>query len=711
MSPTLSDFRSLNVSLLTVLLLQFIFYAIVFLDIPIARQVFGFLYLTFLPGIILLKVLKLNNLNMTETILLSVGLSVAFLMLIGLAVNELCPLVGVSKPLSQVPLMVVINSAILFMSALACLQNKEFSFTVTQNLKFHFSILPLLGLPTLSVIGAILVNASGNNLILLLMMIVISMLFAIGVLFKKLLPPKLYPLLVFMVAISLLYHTGLISNYIMGTDIHHEYFIFKATENNAHWSSAIAYQDMLYGRMNAMLSVTILPTIYSSLLHMDATQVLKILYPLIFSFVPLGLYQIWQPGVGKKYALISAFLFMAQVTFYNEMPGLNRQMVAELFLVLLFLVILSEKIKPFNKMVFSVIFGASLIVSHYSVSVIFLFLISVVWIYLISIKWRSKKMNAAMVLVFFTMMFAWDIYTSNAAAFDSMLTYGNRVYNQMGQFFNLESRGPTVLRGLGMEAPPSIWNMISRMFAYLTEFLIVVGFIALIMRRAKIRFDRESVTFTSFAMALLVMLIIVPGFAETLNMTRFYHLLLFFLAPLCALGLEVIVKFVTKRKTELVISILVLAILIPYFLFQTSFMYEVTGSEAWSASLSKYRIDSLLLYGPYGYVDEQSVFGARWMSENIDVRHVEIYADKVSRGRVLTSYGMIYGGDVTVLSNTTLVAPNGALYLSKLNVVYGKIIGKNDVWNSSELSPLFDDINKVYSNGGCEIYVSVLQNS
>jgi len=80
-----------------------------------------------------------------------------------------------------------------------------------------------------------------------------------------------------------------------------------------------------------MLSITILPTIYSSLLNIDPTWTYKILYPPIFSFVPLILFKLWQRKLGSMKAFVASFLLVAQNTFYTEMLGLNRQMIGDLF--------------------------------------------------------------------------------------------------------------------------------------------------------------------------------------------------------------------------------------------------------------------------------------------------------------------------------------------------------------------------------------------
>lgn len=706
MDSTLAKWKSRDL-LVIILFLQLIVYAMMFFDVPVARQVVGFIYLTFVPGFVITKLLKLDQLDGLETVLFSVGFSVAFLMLAGLFVNEFGLLFGFSEQLSLMPLMIILNSFILVGGVLVYLRSENATLFGAETLRLSPVALLLIVLPILSVVGTLWVNAFENNLILLVMLMAISLLFVVGLISKKFLPPKLFPLAVLMIAISLLCHSSLVSNYLVtfGSDNPVEYFVFKVTENNAHWSSVFMYpRDTGYGRINSMLSVTILPTFYSSLLNVDATWVLKILYPLIFSVVPLALYKLWQKNVGAKRAFIATFLFMAQNAFYAEMLGLNRQIVAELFFVLLLLVVLSKDMKPFNKMICFTIFGVALVISHYALAEIFLLFISFVWISLVAMKRPSRNITVTIVVFFFVAMFSWYLYTSNAAVFDSLVSFGNYVSDQLDQFFNPASRGQTVLRGLGLESSPTIWNTFSRAFAYLTQFLVVVGFVGLITKRINIHVEKESFMFTVMAMAFLGALIAVPGLANTMNMTRFYHILLFFLAPLCVLGAEFLVKLMSKRRTELGASVLLLIVLIPYFLFQTGFVYEVTRSQSWSLPLSKYRMDAVFLRLYMGYSDESDVFSASWVSKNVNVENSQIYADGISRNNVLTIYGMIYRGHVVGLSNVTIVANNGIVYLSTLNVVNGTIVSGGRLWNSSELSFIFDNLNTVYTNGGSEVY-------
>jgi len=689
---------------LLILFLQLIFDFIVLIDLSFARQVFGFFYLTFIPGFLALKLSKMDKINTLEIVLFSVGLSIAIVMLVGLILNIFCPIFNISEPLSTIPVLIALNTLILILAVVIYLRSepveplggsvpKKFLVPVL------LSVFPLI----LSIIGVMFVNLFGNNFILLLMILVISLFVVIGLVLGEKFPRKLYAFMVLIIALSLLYHSSFVSNYIVGfgSDSHVEHFVFQSTKNCAYWNLTNPFTgDLGLGRMHSMLSITILPTIYSMILNLDSTWVFKLIYPLIFSLVPLGLFQIWIAYIGKRYAFASVFLFVAQETFYTEMLGLNRQMIAELFFVLLILVILNKTIKPLNRTLCFILFSFALVVSHYGLAEIFLFFVFVTLISLIILRRPSRNLTAGMVVLFFAIMFAWYVYTSNASVFSSILEFGDYVHRQLSDFFNPTSRGETVLQGLGLEPPPTIWNAISRGFAYIIEALIVIGFIGLILKRVKPNFNREYYAFTLIAMGFLGALILVPGLAETLNMTRFYHVLLFFLAPLCALGADVIVGSIFKQKKSVIVSILLVCVLVPYFLFQTSFVYEIVGSQSWSLPLSIHRL-GIRLHAGFAYVTGQEVFGSKWMSQHVRIENSNLFAD-FHIFSALVGYGMIT--NMIRLTNITEPERGSFVYLGALNTVYELIVDYS-VWNTTEvLESNFGCSDKIYSNGECEIY-------
>jgi len=607
-----------------VVILQVIMYISLFLNFPLVRQVVGIVYLTFVPGLIFIKLLKLDDLGTLEVIVFGVGFSVAFLMLSGLIINQFGYVVGLSFPLSTLPLSLFINTLILFGAAVTHLRQGKIKKTVSaQNGNFSPSLLLLALIPVLSIIGIYFVNTTGNSLILILMILSIAALFTLSAFRER--SSKFYPFAIFMIALALLLHVSLISNYIVpyGGDSPAEFYVFQNVQLNAHWTPVFAFPtDEGLGRFNAMLSVTVLPTVYSNMLGMDPSLVFKLVYPLIFALVPVALYLLWQPYIGKKLSFIAAFVFVAQSTFFTEMIALNRQMIGELFFVLLLLVLLNKKVKKEGKFLAFAILSFGLVFSHYALAEIFLFLIFAAWATSVFyLKKPSFNLQLSMIIFFFVAMFAWYIFTSGSVVFDSFMTFARSVTSQLGDFLNPASRGQTVLTGLGLVQSPSVLNTVSRVFAYITEIFIVLGVIVLIRKKNPFRFERDFTVFSIIAVAILISLTVVPGLANTLSMTRFYHILLMILAPFCIIGMwafsQLLFKFKFKNENKIIVSLLIVAVLVPYFLFQTNFVYEVAKTESWSIPLSEYRMNPIQLYGYYGFIDTFSVYGAQWVSSNV----------------------------------------------------------------------------------------------
>jgi len=676
-------------------------------NIPVARQVISFTFFTFIPGYALIKLLKMKMRGLTETVLLSTGLSITFLMLIGLIINGLYSIFAVQTPLSLIFLLPAMNIFTLTCTIIAYLRNRN-NEPLDLSLEKPSSLLILLCIPTLSIIGAITSGVYGDNRILLFTIIAIAAVFAVAIIPKKAIPTKLYPFIVLIIAISLIYHSTLISENLIhfGSDVCGEVFAQKNVGKNAYWNPINPYPgDESVGRTYAMLSVTMLPTIYSSLLNLDSILVFKLFYSLLFALVPLGLYNLWKNFVGEKFAFISAFFFMSFQIFYGEMLGLNKQMLGELFLVLLLTVILNERKDKSKKIACSLLFSFALVVSHYALAEIFLFFISFALIASMLTKKPSKNVTPTFVLYFFVIMFAWYIFTSSSSVFDAFTTFGQRVYNELGDFFNPGSRGQEILRGLGLESPPTVWNLISRIFAYITEALIAVGFISIILKRTKVYSEKEYFFLVFVSILFLGALIVVPGLASTMNMTRFYHILLFFIAPLCVIGAESIIEFLVKRKDILKTSVLMIIVLVPYFLFQIGFVYELTNSPSWSLPLSKYGMSQVEAYYTFGYLDGQCISAAKWLSNEITVSKIGIFADIYSRVNELRAYSGIYAGYVQILSNVTQLSTQRAsiVYLNPSNVIEGMLVRGNYFWNVSELQFL-NDMSNVYTNGGSEVF-------
>ena len=692
--------------------MQILLYVTVLLDVPPIRQIVGFLYLALIPGLVILRLLGLKNLHLSETVLLAAGLSIAFLMFAGLCINHLGLIAGQSRPLSLWPSVICINVSVLVLCLLgffARKENRNVNLSVVRGLR-PLHILPIL-LPVLGVAGAVLVNISQNNLLLLSMIVMVSALFVFGVISERSTTPGFYSLLAFLIGISLLLHASLATTYIRGWDINVEYYSFKVTRDALYWdpASSATLKHQEYSRITAMLSTTVLPTVFAEVLNVSETAIFQIVYPLIYAFVPLGLYKLYEKRTGKRAAFLSAFLYMATSIFFMEMLGLARQMIGTLFFVLLFYVLMKEEINSLQGSVLFLVFGAALVVSHYSLSYIFMFYLFFTWLFVRALNKKTGRISASVVVMFFVVAFSWYIYVSDSGVFNGLVNMsGHVVRSTLTEFFNLESRGGDVLRGLGMGSAASLWHSLGRIFAYATELLIVIGFVALVAKEKKNILTSEHHMFLLLSMILLGFCIVLPSFAETLRMPRYYHTLLILLAPMCILGSETVLSFLRRKRvrTQSCTVFLALIVIVPYFLFQTGFVYEITGDSSWSIPLSEYRM-GLVPYAQ-GLIDEQDVYGALWLSDEVDVEKTLTYADDMAKYTVLTSYAMIRRDQTEKLSNTTTVLAGQIVYLRKMNLDYGVLIATRgnveDTWNITEISPVLEEMNLVYSNGGCEIY-------
>jgi uncharacterized membrane protein len=97
------------------------------LQIPILRQLIGFIYLSFIPGIIILRILKLHKLGNIQTLLYTVGLSIATLMFTGLLMNTIYPFIGITRPISITPLIITISAVVLVLCVISYVRDKDFS--------------------------------------------------------------------------------------------------------------------------------------------------------------------------------------------------------------------------------------------------------------------------------------------------------------------------------------------------------------------------------------------------------------------------------------------------------------------------------------------------------------------------------------------------------------------------------------------------------
>ena len=119
---------------------------------------------------------------------------------------------------------------------------------------------------------------------------------------------------------------------------------------------------------------------------------------------------------------------------YLRFPG-YCQLIAEIFFVLLIMLIISKSMESTKKSLLSVIFAISLIVSHYGLSYLIMFsLIFVLFVQFLTknqtfkrfaekakINRENKVISLYFVLLYIVFILAWYRYTSSSSAFNTII--------------------------------------------------------------------------------------------------------------------------------------------------------------------------------------------------------------------------------------------------------------------------------------------------
>lgn len=583
-------------------------------NIPIISQLIPFIYLTFIPGLLILRILRLHELGNIQTLLFSAGLSISSLMFIGFFMNMVYPVFGIFRPISLFYLIITVSAYVLLLCVLSYVIDKNFynpNFLDTNIiLSSKFSFLCIV--PFLAVFGSYFVNYYGNNVI---SMILISLIGLILILITfDIIPEKLHSFTIWIIAISLVYMSSLISSYVWGWDIQNEYYLANLVLKNSYWNF------MLFDAYNSMLSVVMLSPIYSIITGMNLDYVLKIIYPFLLSLVPLGLYKIFKMQIdNSKIAFLAVFLFMSFNTFYIEMLSLTREITGELFLISMLLLIFNRKFKA-NLIFLFVIFSTGLIVSHYSTNYFFIATIISVIIIVSLFNLFTKAINVnkdlivkiltipfiAIFMVVFTNLWynifsqstpirgLWDVYHSimlgplkkagltQVAFFNiisaililiiiSLLVYfikyrhvrhGSKIYKLIFSIRSLikkkiSYRGVAALSIVVLvwmaflTGPPKTW--IVTVLRYLNYDVVVftfTGFLLSILYFNKNKIQKEYLAFSIIAAGMLLAGILIPSFEVSFNISRIYEISFIFLAPFCVIGGIFIFKSILKTLNK-----------------------------------------------------------------------------------------------------------------------------------------------------------------
>jgi uncharacterized membrane protein len=258
----------------------------------------------------------------------------------------------------------------------------------------------------------------------------------------------------------------------------------------------------------------------------------------------------------------------------------------------------------------------------------------------------------------FVMALSWYIYISSSQTFIKFVEVGHGILMAVNsEFFSPNAKDPLIGKAMGMGlSDQTFLHALGNIWQFGTQILLVIGFASVFLEYVKKRSQPEFTFFSTTGMLFLFMSMTLPYLASSLNMDRIYHIVLIFISPLCVIGLlysvervSSIYKITAPQKQKL-ISICLVLVFVPYFLFNSNAVFEVTEK---SNSLAL-KIDQTKDYSKYysnstyfflnQRIPAEDVAACEWIG-TFRTADSRIYSDN-NRKCELWGYGLIPFSDV-----------------------------------------------------------------
>jgi uncharacterized membrane protein len=323
------------------------------------------------PGVILLRALRVPGKVVSSFLVYIPCASMAVLMASGLAVDLAGPLMGVNEPLRTAPLLTGLEVTCLALlgSTIKCTQEVEIPW---QSLQPSRSIWPFI-IPAAAIIGALQLNNGDGNAAAVAMLCGCLIMLTVAALFSAGLDERLLSLILYAADLALMWNYSLRGDLVYGFDIGTEYYDLHQAVLSGIWHTG--HSGDAYG---AMLSVTIMPAQLHFLSGVSVLLVLKLVYPAVSALFPFAIFCLARVVLTRSWAFIAAALFVVQDLFAQELVALARQEIALVAFAGLIAAVLDKQLARRSRWLLVALLSVTMVLSHYSttyVTITLLFLV------------------------------------------------------------------------------------------------------------------------------------------------------------------------------------------------------------------------------------------------------------------------------------------------------------------------------------------------
>lgn len=666
-------------------------------DIPLIGQIIAFIYLTFVPGFLILTIINIQLIDKWKIFLYSAGLSIIFIIFSGFILNmALYYTLGVSKPISTLPILIFMSS-INFLLLFIIYTNKRFSNADKNNITLRNSssisnpYLFLFILPILVFFGAHFIDSYRDNRLMVFVLLLIVLIPALVVI-RNHLPDDMYPLTVFILALSISFHKTLISSYIYFYNLDFEYYSSNFVASQGYWDAT--YSSLI----NSLLSIVMVAPIYSKIMNIDLIWVFKIIYPFFLSLVPVAIYLTVREQFGQKIAFCSSVYFASSPSFFGSLLLFGREIIACIFISQIVLVLVDKEVCHVHKTILIIIFLLGLPVSHYGLTYLFIILLINGKIMLSLYGQFSREQNSNHLnlfkskIILFTIVFtiSWFIYIAHGSSFQHIIDILSKTILSLDEFLRPNSRPEIAYAAMGgsLLTKTSLIGWIFRLLNYIIELSIISGFFVLLSALKNFEFNKEykAIMIANF---LFMLIILVPFWDRFLGMYRLLGFVLLTCSPFVILGFEsglnIFLKLLSNifninyyANSSTCIKILMICVILPVFTLNIGLFSEIAKGHldlngvGNSPVLERWNGDN-------GYFSNEEVSAAIWLKSYSNVgANAKVLSD--SRSIDMLTF---WFPNKDLYINTNNITSLDYLYLRRWNIVSNEFIGREEIHKSS----------------------------
>ena len=377
-----------------------------------------------IPGVILLQALRVPAASIAATPIYVPAASILVLTGSGLAIDLIGPVFGIAAPLRVVPLLISLEifCASLLLSARNAPPEAQIPWSAFER---PVTIAWPLLLPLITAAGALRLNSGHSNSIAILGIFLVIATIILGFLRASWYDDAELVIVLFAISLALLWSFSLRGDLIYGFDISSEYYTVTQTITAGVWHPS--HPNDAYG---AMLSLTVFPAELHELSGVQTLMVLKVVFPVIGAFFPVGVYCITRYLLVSRWAFLPAVLIVMQQTFFQQFPALARQEIATFLFTALIAVLLdkNQARRSPGRWILACLFSLAIVVSHYSTTylAVLLLALAIAYQFLLSLVRHAPRISGVVAISF-------AILTTGAALWNGPITHSASNISQFKQ--------------------------------------------------------------------------------------------------------------------------------------------------------------------------------------------------------------------------------------------------------------------------------------